>query len=160
MADPEGEIGEMHDPETHAIPLAIAAALRRESAFPIYGTDYPTADGSAVRDYVHVADLAEARIAALDYLLADGATTALNLGTGIGTSVLQIIAAVERASGRRLPIVRRPRRPGDPPVLLADPGRARAVLGWQPTYTEIDDIVRTAWDWHCGQGKATVRAAV
>jgi UDP-arabinose 4-epimerase len=147
-ADPAGEIGEMHDPETHAVPLAIAAALRRAPAFQIYGTDYATADGSAVRDYVHVNDLADAHIAALVYLVGGGATVALNLGTGIGTSVLQIVAAVERASGRKLPVVHRPRRTGDPPVLLADPSRARAVLDWQPKYREIDEIVRTAWDWH------------
>jgi UDP-glucose 4-epimerase len=144
--------------------MPFRSPLRRrcdvKSTFAIYGTDYPTEDGSAVRDYFHVADLADAHIAALEYLLAGGTTTALNLGTGVGTSVLQIVAAVERTSVRKLSVVRRPRRAGDPPVLLADPSRARAVLGWQPQYRKIDDIVRTAWNWYCRQGKATARAAV
>ncbi len=147
-ADPDGEIGETHDPETHAAPLAIFAALGRTSAFPVFGTDYPTADGSAVRDYVHVADLATAHVAALDYLARGGSSLALNLGTGAGTSVLELVRAVERVAGRPLPVERRPRRSGDPPLLLADARLAAEVLGWRPDYTDINDIVATAWAWH------------
>jgi len=146
-ADPDGEIGESHDPETHAIPSAIAAALG-SLPFQIYGSDYATPDGTAVRDYVYVNDLADAHIAALLYLLNGGATTAINLGSGIGTSVFEIVRAVERVSGRTLRLTHESRRNGDPPVLVADIRYARALLGWQPRYREIDDIVRTAWHWH------------
>lgn len=148
-ADPDGEIGEDHDPETHAVPLAIMAALGKAPPFQVFGTDYPTPDGSAVRDYVHVLDLAEAHLAALTYLLNGGATDAFNLGTGSGTSVLDLVASVERVGGRVVPVVHAARRPGDPPVLVADARRAVEVLGWQPRYPAIDEIIRTAWSWHC-----------
>jgi UDP-arabinose 4-epimerase len=147
-ADPDGDIGECHDPETHATPLAILAALGKIPTFKILGTDYPTPDGSAVRDYVHVCDLADAHVAALRFLLDGGATDAFNLGTGRGTSVLELIAAVERVSGRSVPVERCQRRIGDPPVLVADPQRAISMLNWQPQYRAIDEIVRTAWAWH------------
>ncbi|HSD61880.1 MAG TPA: UDP-glucose 4-epimerase GalE, partial [Burkholderiales bacterium] len=150
-ADPEGEIGEDHDPETHLIPLAIASALGRRPELQIFGSDYPTPDGTAVRDYVHVTDLASAHLQALDYLLRGGASTALNLGTGIGHSVREVIAAVERASGRIVPAREAPRRAGDPPQLVAAPGRAREVLGWEPTHSDIDTIVSTALRWHLSQ---------
>jgi UDP-glucose-4-epimerase GalE len=153
-ADPDGEIGEFHEPETHAIPLLIRAALGGQP-FRIYGTDYPTPDGSAVRDYVHVSDLATAHVAALQYLVVGGATDAVNLGSGTGTSVLELVGVVERLAQRSVPIVRDQRRPGDPPVLVAQPNRARSVLGWRPSYMCIDDIVATAWSWHkrkCGKG--------
>jgi UDP-glucose-4-epimerase GalE len=147
-ADPEGEIGESHDPETHAIPLAIVAATGKGPPFKILGTDYPTPDGSAVRDYIHVWDLAEAHLAALSHLLNGGATDAFNLGTGTGTSVRELLAAVERVAGRAVPVVHCPRRQGDPPVLVADARRAVENLGWRPRYRHIDEIVRTAWHWH------------
>lgn len=150
-ADPDGEIGEDHDPEPHAIPLAIAAAQGRGPAFRVLGTDYGTPDGSAVRDYVHVCDLATAHLAALERLTVAGAANgikAFNLGTGVGTSVLELLAAVERAGGRPIPIERHDRRPGDPPRLVADPGKARAALGWTPVMSNIDTIIGTAWRWH------------
>lgn len=147
-ADPEGETGERHDPESHAIPLAIQAAMGTGPAFNLYGTDYPTADGTAVRDYIHVADLASAHVLALRRLLDGGDSQALNLGTGIGTSVRELLESVGRVGGRPVPVIERPRRAGDPPVLLADPGRAARVLGWAAAYRQIDDIVRTAWAWH------------
>src|SRR5262245_18118967 len=118
----------MHEPETHAIPLAIFAALGRIGSFQLFGTDYPTADGSAVRDYIHVSDLATAHVAALDYLARGGEPLVLNLGTGQGTSVLEIIRAVEMLAGKPVPTVRCERRSGDPGALVADGGRARAVL--------------------------------
>ncbi|WPZ37049.1 UDP-glucose 4-epimerase GalE [Thalassobaculum sp. OXR-137] len=146
-ADPDGEAGESHDPETHVIPLLLMAATGRIPQFDIYGTDYPTPDGSAIRDYVHVSDLAEAHVAALDYLLQGGASTVVNLGTGCGTSVLQLIDAVERATGRTVPRVARPRRPGDPPILVASNEKAGRVLGWRPRMTEPVDMIATAHAW-------------
>jgi UDP-arabinose 4-epimerase len=146
-ADCDGDLGECHDPETHAIPLAILAALGKVASFNLFGTDYKTPDGSAIRDYIHVEDLAHAHVAALRHLLDGGTSEALNLGIGTGTSVLELIAAVERIGGP-VPVVRCARRAGDPPVLVADATRARAVLGWQPVFTTIDEIVRTAWCWH------------
>jgi UDP-arabinose 4-epimerase len=147
-ADPEGRIGERHDPETHLIPLILDAALGHRAAIDIYGTDYPTPDGSCVRDYIHVSDLADAHVRALDYLLADGVSTAVNLGTGRGHSVREVIAAVERATGRRVPRREMPRRAGDPAVLIADPSRAAAVLDWHPRLSDLDTIIGTALAWH------------
>lgn len=149
-ADPEGEIGEDHDPEPHVIPLAIAAGQGRGPAFRILGTDYDTPDGSAIRDYIHVCDLAAAHVAAMDRLRANGreAFEAFNLGTGTGTSVLELLAAVERMAGRKIPAERHPRRPGDPPRLVADPARAMEVFGWTPEMSGIDSIIATAWRWH------------
>lgn len=147
-ADPEGELGEVHDPETHLIPRAILAALGQAGPLQVYGTDYPTPDGTAIRDYVHVADLAEAHVLGLRYLLDGGESTALNLGTGCGHSVREVVAAVERVGGRPVPLREAPRRPGDPPALVADARRARQVLGWQPRYSDLDAIVETAWRWH------------
>jgi len=145
-ADPDGEVGEDHDPETHLIPLAIAAALGGKG-LEIYGTDYPTPDGTAIRDYIHVQDLADAHVAALARLR-DGATSLLvNLGTGRGHSVREVIAAAERVTGRRIPVREAARRPGDPPVLVADATRARALLGFAPRFTELAPIVETAWRW-------------
>lgn len=146
-ADPDGETGEIHDPETHAIPLLLMAAAGRLPRFDICGTDYPTPDGSAVRDYVHVTDLAEAHVSALEYLLRGGDSTAVNLGTGTGTSVLQLVSAVERVTGRPVPRRISPRRPGDPPILVADPGRAGMLLGWRPRFVELTEIIATAHAW-------------
>jgi len=147
-ADPDCEVGESHDPETHAVPLAVMAAIGRGPPFRVFGSDYPTPDGSAIRDYIHVLDLAEAHVGALKHLLAGGASEVFNLGTSHGTSVLQMVAAVERVGGRRVPVVHCARRSGDPPILTADTQRARTTLGWQPKLSEIDQIVRTAWAWH------------
>jgi UDP-glucose-4-epimerase GalE len=159
-ADPDGELGEVHDPETHLIPLAIEAALGRRPAIEIFGTDYPTPDGTAVRDYIHVADLADAHIRALDELLAGGDSLAVNLGTGRGYSVRDVIAAVETAGDRRVPVQPAPRRLGDPPALVADPRRAEAILGWRPRFADLDSIVRTAWEWHArGAERPALRLA-
>jgi UDP-glucose-4-epimerase GalE len=146
-ADPEGEIGERHDPETHLIPLVLDAVSGRGDAVAIFGTDYPTPDGTAIRDYIHVRDLAEAHVGALDYLLAGGASAALNLGTGIGHSVREVIGAAERVTGRPVPYREAPRREGDPPVLVADARRAQSLLRWQPALPGLDDMIATAWRW-------------
>ena len=147
-ADPEGEIGEVHDPETHLIPAAIEAVLGRRPQLEVYGTDYPTPDGTAVRDYIHVFDLGRAHILALEYLHQGGESTSVNLGTGVGQSVMDVIRAVSSATGREVPHVLRPRRAGDPPQLVADPAMARRVLGWTAEFRDIRRIVETAWGWH------------
>ncbi len=147
-ADPEGELGEAHDPETHLIPLVLDAAAGAREIVDIYGTDYATADGTAVRDYIHVSDLARAHLAAAEYLLGGGETVTLNLGTGHGYSVREVVAAVERVSEHLVPVREMARRPGDPPVLVAQPTKAKSVLGWSAVETGLDEIVRTAWDWH------------
>ncbi|PYU29212.1 MAG: UDP-glucose 4-epimerase GalE [Acidobacteria bacterium] len=147
-ADPDGELGEDHSPETHLIPLAIQAALGEKPALEIYGTDYLTPDHTAIRDYTHVMDLAEAHVAALGHMLRSQENAAINLGTGSGHSVRQVVAAVERASGRRVPIHEAQRRAGDPPELVADPARAKELLGWRPRYSSLESIVQTAWNWH------------
>ena len=147
-ADPDGEIGEDHDPETHLIPLAIETALGRRRELQVLGTDYPTPDGTAVRDYVHVTDLADAHVRALRHLEGEGPSGALNLGTGRGHSVREVIAMVERVSGRKVNARNAPRRAGDPPVLVAAPGRARELLGWEPRWSSLETIVQTAHRWH------------
>ena len=147
-ADPDAAIGEDHDPETHLIPLAIEAALLRRPALEIYGTDYPTPDGTAVRDYVHVNDLAEAHRLALVALQGGTPSLHLNLGTGRGHSVREVIAAVEVATGRKVPYREAGRRAGDPPSLVADARRAFDTLGWNPKYPEITVIVEHAFRWH------------
>jgi len=146
-ADPDGEIGENHDPETHLIPLVIQTAFGLRPEVRIFGTDYETADGSAVRDYIHVADLAAAHRQALEYLVAGGASRCLNLGTGAGHSVKEIIAAVERITGRSVNAVAAARRAGDPAVLVAAPGAAAEVLDWAPQYSDLDTIISTAAEW-------------
>ena len=145
-ADPDGRLGEDHDPETHLIPLAIDAVLERRPPLQVFGTDYPTPDGTCIRDYVHVADLAEAHMLALDRLSA-GSSVTWNLGTETGHSVLQVLDAVARVAGRTVPHALVPRRPGDPPVLVASARRIRAEAGWQPRHAALDDIVRTAFTW-------------
>ena len=153
-ADAEGEIGEDHDPETHLIPLALDAATGHGPALQILGTDYDTPDGTAIRDYVHVSDLADAHLHALTHLREKGESGAFNLGTGVGSSVREVIAAVERTVGGALPVAAAPRRPGDPAVLVADPEKARRVLGWQTRHSGLDNIVRSAWNWHNGRRAA------
>jgi UDP-glucose-4-epimerase GalE len=146
-ADPDGEIGEWHEPETHLIPVALDAALGRRPHLEIFGSDYPTPDGTAVRDYLHVMDLADAHIAALERLLDGAPSDALNLGTGHGTSVTELIRAVESVTGKTVPVRSAPRRAGDPPALVADPARAESVLGWRAK-RDLDDMIATAWRWH------------
>jgi UDP-arabinose 4-epimerase len=147
-ADPAGEIGEDHRPETHLIPLVLETALGRRPQIEIYGTDYPTPDGTAIRDYIHVQDLVEAHVLALRLLLKGGLSQTLNLGTGAGHSVREVIDAAERITGRRIPRRETARRPGDPPVLVADARRAREVLGFAPRLSDLDTIIKTAWAWH------------
>ena len=151
-ADESGEIGELHDPEPHLIPLALAAAAGTGPELQVFGADYPTADGTCVRDYIHVNDLAEAHAAALKRIADGSESMALNLGTGEGVSVKQILATVERVTGRAVPHRMGPRRAGDPPALVADPARAQAVLGWKAT-RGLEEIVRTAWKWEQAKAK-------
>jgi UDP-glucose-4-epimerase GalE len=144
-------IGERHEPETHVIPLVLEAALGRRPAFTVNGDDYPTADGTCIRDYVHVVDLAEAHARALRLLATDGFVhDRINLGTGRAASVREVVDMAKRVSGRDIPTVIGPRRPGDPAALYADPSRAQAVLGWRARFG-IEEIVRDAWAWHSGQ---------
>lgn len=146
-ADPEGKIGEWHVPETHAIPLAIEAAMGQRSHFQILGTDYETRDGSCVRDFVHVLDLADAHTRAVKHLLAGGDSLALNLGTGHGTTVKELVEAVQRVSGNKFPVEYGPRRAGDSPMLIADNAMAKATIGWSPRH-DLDSIITSAWNWH------------
>jgi UDP-glucose-4-epimerase GalE len=155
-ADPEGELGEVHEPETHLIPAAIEAVLGKRPQLEVYGTDYPTRDGTAIRDYIHVSDLGRAHILALDYLRNGGQSAAINLGTGVGQSVLDVVRAVAAASGGDVPHVLRPRRAGDPPELVADPTLAKGVLGWTADFQDIQGIVQTAWAWHHKSDKSSV----
>ena len=146
-ADFEGRIGEWHDPETHAIPLAIDAALGRRDGFKVFGTDYGTRDGTCVRDYIHVLDLADAHVRAVSHLVEGGKSIELNLGTGSGTTVKELIDAISRMSGRHFEMEYVDRREGDSPILVANNQLAQQVLGWQPHYT-LDDIISSAWRWH------------
>jgi len=143
----DGSIGEDHDPETHLIPLVIYAAMKKRPHIEVFGTDYPTADGTCIRDYIHVEDLAEAHALALEQA-ERGKFRALNLGTGRGYSVREVIRTVEKVTALAVPVKQGPRRPGDPPELVAAPDRAMSALGWKPRYTDLDGIVRTAWAWH------------
>ena len=147
-ADPDGEIGEDHSPESHLIPLVIHAVQGKRARVDIYGTDYPTPDGTAVRDYVHVMDLADAHVRALRYLNDGGQSTQINLGTGNGHSVREVIDQVASTAGKMVPSQDSPRRAGDPPVLVAAAGKGREVLGWEPRHSSLAEIVETAWKWH------------
>lgn len=146
-ADPSGEIGEDHDPESHIIPIVLQVALGQRPSVTIFGDDYATPDGTCIRDYVHVNDLGSAHLKALERL-EDGQGICVNLGTGRGNSVRQIVDACRRVSGHEIPEVMGERRPGDPPELVADATLARKVLDWEPEYTDIERIVETAWNWH------------
>jgi UDP-glucose-4-epimerase GalE len=150
-ADLQGEAGELHDPESHLIPLAIAAAHDASRVLDVLGTDYPTPDGTAIRDYVHVADLATAHVAALRRLLGGGASGAFNLGAGTGHSVRAVVDAVTAAVGRAPTVRESDRRAGDAPVLVADPTRAREALGWNPTSSDLGTIVTSAAMWHASR---------
>ena len=147
-ADPDGETGERHEPETHLIPLALDAVAGNGRPLTVFGEDYPTADGTCIRDYIHVADLAEAHVAALRALLGGADSNAYNLGTGNGFTVRQVIEAVEQATGRMVPHGIGPRRAGDPAALVADPSAANRDLDWRPAMSDLDSIVATAWAWH------------
>jgi UDP-glucose-4-epimerase GalE len=147
-ADPEAETGEHHEPETHLIPIALDAALGRREAVSVFGNDYPTPDGTAIRDYIHVCDLAAAHLKALDRLLDGGDSIALNLGTGRGHSVAEVLAAADRVTGREIERRAAPRREGDPPRLVADPTLAQRALGWRAERAALEVIVADAWRWH------------
>jgi UDP-glucose 4-epimerase len=146
-ADPEGRIGEWHSPETHAIPIAMEAALGRRPHFQVLGTDYDTRDGSCVRDFVHVLDLADAHTRAVEHLLNDGTSQALNLGTGHGTTVKELVATVRAVIGRSFDVRYGPRREGDSPALVADNALARQTIGWSPRH-DLHSIIDSAWNWH------------
>jgi UDP-arabinose 4-epimerase len=153
-ADPALEVGEDHDPETRLVPRAILAALGRSPPLEVFGTDYETPDGTAIRDYVHVSDLADAHVRALTALCAGTHGCAVNLGTGTGSSVLQVLSAVASAAGSRVPTSFAPRRAGDPSIVVADPARANQMLQWSAHRSSIDYIAATAWRWHQMRGSA------
>ena len=148
-ADPEGELGESHDPETHLIPLVLSVASGRRADVAIFGMDYDTADGTCIRDYIHVSDLAEAHMRALQALDTDKAQTAYNLCTGTGYSVRQVIETAAHITERPIATHVAPRRPGDPPCLVAAADKIRSALGWQPRYSDLSTIMATAWHWEC-----------
>jgi UDP-glucose 4-epimerase len=147
-ADPEGRLGEDHQPETHLIPLVLMTALGKQEAISIFGTDYPTPDGTCIRDYIHVTDLAEAHVLGLNYLLNGGPSQFFNLGNGNGFSVREVIEAAHKVTGRSIPAIEQPRRPGDPPALVGSAEKARTVLGWNPRYADLEAILTHAWNWH------------
>jgi UDP-glucose 4-epimerase len=144
----DGLIGEDHTPETHLIPVAIDAAVGKRPHLELFGTDYPTPDGTCLRDYVHVDDLSRAHIAVFDRLAKPGTGLFYNLGTGTPSSNREVITAVEKATGRKIKVIESPRRPGDPPALYADSSKAQRELGWRPRFPDVDSIVATAWKWH------------
>jgi len=154
-ADESGEIGELHDPETHLIPLALRAAAGDGPELHVFGSDYPTPDGTCIRDYIHVNDLADAHVKALEHLAAGKPSFAANVGTGTGASVREVISAVERVTGRKVPHKVVPRRPGDPPALVANPAKAESLLHWNAT-RGLHEIVSTAWNWE--RYRQTVKA--
>lgn len=147
-ADPQGRLGEDHDPETHLLPLLLLTALGKRESVSLFGTDYPTADGTCIRDYIHVSDLAMAHVLGLEYLLAGGETMAVNLGNGNGFSVREVIEMARQVTQRPITVIESARRPGDPPVLVGSSDKARQVLGWQPQYSDLQTIIEHAWQWH------------
>jgi UDP-glucose-4-epimerase GalE len=150
-ADPEGRLGELHSPETHLIPNALLTALGRQPALELFGRDFPTPDGTAIRDFIHVTDLAAAHVLALERLLASRESDFINLGANQGYSVLEVLKAVEAVTGLRVPYEVKPRRLGDVPVLLASREKAESALGWKPRHSGLDEIIATAWLWHSKQ---------
>ncbi|MBD2385475.1 UDP-glucose 4-epimerase GalE [Cylindrospermum sp. FACHB-282] len=147
-ADIDGSLGEDHNPETHLIPLVLLTALGQRESISIFGTDYPTPDGTCIRDYIHVSDLADAHVLGLEYLLKGGESEVFNLGNGSGFSVKEVIAAAEDVTGRLISVKECDRRPGDPPALIGTSEKARKILDWQPQYPGIKEIVAHAWQWH------------
>ena len=146
--DPDGEIGEDHTPETHLIPLVLDAAMGRRPAISIFGSDYPTPDGTAIRDYIHVSDLADGHVRALQHLLSGGSSMSINLGTGQGASVAELIATAASVTGLHIPTETAARRAGDPARLVADPSQAKAILGWSAKRSDLRTILTDAWAWH------------
>ncbi|WII39076.1 UDP-glucose 4-epimerase GalE [Paenibacillus thiaminolyticus] len=147
-AHESGRIGEDHQPETHLVPIVLETALGKRSEISVFGSDYPTHDGTCIRDYIHVSDLADAHLLAVDYLRKNGASEIFNLGSGNGFSVLEVIRTAERVTGLTIPTALRDRRAGDPAVLIASAGKAKAVLGWQPKRDNMEKIIESAWRWH------------
>lgn len=147
-AEPNGLLGEDHDPETHLIPLTLLTALGQREAISIFGLDYPTADGTCLRDYIHVNDLADAHILGLEYLLNGGVSDFFNLGNGNGFSVKEVIATAEQVTGKKIAVIESDRRAGDPPALVGTSEKARKILGWQPQYSDLHTIISHAWQWH------------
>ncbi|MEO1375648.1 MAG: UDP-glucose 4-epimerase GalE [Cyanobacteria bacterium J06635_10] len=147
-ADPSGLLGEDHNPETHLIPLVLQAALGKRESISIFGTDYPTSDGTCVRDYIHVSDLADAHVLGLEYLLKGGDSAFFNLGNGNGFSVKEVIETARQVTGKDIKAVECDRRPGDPPALIGSAEKARKILGWQPQYPNLKEIMIHAWEWH------------
>ncbi|PZO16383.1 MAG: UDP-glucose 4-epimerase GalE [Leptolyngbya foveolarum] len=147
-SDPEGRLGEDHSPETHLIPLVLQTALGHRDAISIFGTDYPTPDGTCIRDYIHVTDLAEAHVLGLKYLFEDNGSDIFNLGNGSGFSVREVIETAKQITGKAIPIVEESRRAGDPPILVGASEKARRLLGWKPLYSDLNQIIEHAWNWH------------
>lgn len=147
-ADPEGRLGEDHNPETHIIPLVLLTAMGQRESVSIFGTDYPTPDGTCVRDYIHVTDLAQAHVLGLEYLLKGGNSTFFNLGNGNGFSVKEVIDTARQVTGKEIKTIECDRRPGDPPALVGSSDRARQILGWNPQYADLKTILTHAWNWH------------
>ena len=147
-ADPSGNLGEDHDPETHLIPLALLTALGKRKSLYIFGTDYDTPDGTAVRDYIHVNDLADAHVLGLKYLLDGGESQVFNLGNGNGFSVREVIETARKVTGKEIPAIESDRRPGDAPILVGSSDKARKILGWNPNYADLSKITSHAWQWH------------
>jgi UDP-glucose 4-epimerase len=147
-ADPTGHLGEDHQPETHLIPLVLLSALGKRDTVSIFGTDYPTPDGTCIRDYIHVTDLAQAHVLGLEYLLAGKHSRPFNLGNGNGFSVKQVIETARQVTGREIRVQEEPRRPGDPPILVGSSEAARQILGWKPAYSDLRVILSHAWQWH------------
>ncbi|MEM8505226.1 MAG: UDP-glucose 4-epimerase GalE [Cyanobacteria bacterium P01_D01_bin.1] len=147
-ADPSGQLGEDHTPETHLVPLVLEAAANQRRAISIFGTDYPTADGTCIRDYIHVSDLAHAHVLGLDYLLQGRSSQKINLSNGSGFSVRQVIETAKAVTGCPIQVVEEARRAGDPPALVGSSGKAFDLLGWQPRYPDLTDIIAHAWQWH------------
>ncbi len=147
-ADPNGNLGEDHNPETHLIPLVLQTALGVRESVSIFGTDYPTPDGTCIRDYIHVSDLADAHILGLEYLLKGGNSAVFNLGNGSGFSVREVIDTAKKVTGKQIKVIECERRPGDPPALIGSGDKARQTLGWEPKYAGLEDILTHAWNWH------------
>jgi UDP-glucose 4-epimerase len=147
-ADPNGKLGEDHNPETHLIPLVLQTALGKRESISVFGTDYPTADGTCIRDYIHVNDLADAHVLGLEYLLRGGDSEVFNLGNGNGFSVKEVIETAKSITGRDIKVVECDPRPGDPPVLIGSSDKARKILNWQPQYSSLKEIITHAWQWH------------
>ena len=147
-ADADAEIGERHDPETHLIPLVLDVAAGRKDSVNVFGTDYDTPDGTCIRDYIHVSDLANAHVLALEYLLSGGDSSEFNLGNGSGFSVREVLSKSEKVTGKPIKVLELERRPGDPAILIGCAEKARAILGWNPVYGDLESIVDSAWKWH------------